>query len=221
MIKLEKIDIEEKENKMQITVGAGEKIGKLAQICLQKEISGLEELSGIPGTIGGAVRMNAGAHGREMKDIVKKVKCIDYKGEEKEFTNEELEFNYRSSIFKKEKYIITEVTLELQKGQKKEIKTKMDEYATYRKEKQPIEYPSAGSTFKRGDDFITAKLIDEAGLKGYSIGDAEVSIKHSGFIINKGNATAEDVLTLVEHIKDKVYEKFNKKIELEIEIIGE
>ena len=138
MIKLEKVEIKETGETIQITVGAGEKLGKLAQMCLQKEIMGLEELSGIPGTIGGAIRMNAGAHGREMKDIVKTVKCIDYQGKEKEFKKEELEFDYRSSIFKKEKYIITEVTLELQKGQKEKIKAKMEEYATYRKEKQLI-----------------------------------------------------------------------------------
>lgn len=220
MIKLEKIEIQTEKGAIQITVGAGEKLGKLSQICLQNEITGLEELSGIPGTIGGAVRMNAGAHGREMKDIIKTVKCIDYQGKEKEFTNQELEFEYRSSIFKKEKYIITEVTLALEKGKKEEIKAKMDEYATYRKEKQPIEYPSAGSTFKRGNNFITAKLIDEAGLKGYAIGDAEVSTKHSGFIINKGHATADEVLALVKYIKATVYKKFEKKIELEIEVIG-
>ncbi len=220
MIKLEKIEIQTEKGAIQITVGAGEKLGKLSQICLQNEITGLEELSGIPGTIGGAVRMNAGAHGREMKDIIKTVKCIDYQGKEKEFTNQELEFEYRSSIFKKEKYIITEVTLALEKGKKEEIKAKMHEYATYRKEKQPIEYPSAGSTFKRGNDFITAKLIDEAGLKGYAIGDAEVSTKHSGFIINKGHATADEVLALVKYIKATVYKKFEKKIELEIEVIG-
>lgn len=165
--------------------------------------------------------MNAGAHGKEMKDIVKTVKAIDYQGKEKIFTIEELEFDYRTSLFKKEKYIITEVVLKLLKGNKEEIKAKMEEYANYRKEKQPIEYPSAGSTFKRGSDFITAKLIDEAGLKGYHIGDAEISTKHCGFVINKGKATAEDVLALVEYIQEKVYEKFNKKIELEIEIIGE
>ena len=221
MIKLGKLDIEEKDELVKITVGAGEKLGKIAQICLQKEISGFEELSGIPGTIGGAIRMNAGAHGKEMKDVVKTVKCIDYNGNEREFTTEELEFEYRSSIFKREKYIITEVILELQKGKKEEIKEKMDEYVKYRREKQPIEYPSAGSTFKRGTDFITAKLIDEAGLKGYSIGDAEVSIKHSGFIINKGNATAKEVLELVEYVREKVKEKFDKNIELEIEVIGQ
>lgn len=220
IIRLQKIDIQEKKEKIQVIVGAGEKLGKLAQICLQKGITGLEELSGIPGTIGGAVRMNAGAHGKEMKDIIKTVKCMDYQGKEKEFTKEEVAFDYRSSIFKKEKYIITEVTLELEKGKKENIKTKMDEYVAYRKEKQPLEYPSAGSTFKRGTDFITAKLIDEAGLKGYAIGDAEVSTKHSGFIINKGNATAKEVLLLVEYIKNTVNEKFGKKIELEIEVIG-
>lgn len=221
MIKLEKIDMREKNDTIQITVGAGEKIGKLAQICLQNEITGLEELSGIPGTIGGAIRMNAGAHGKEMKDITKKVRCIDYQGKEIELANDELQFDYRDSRFKREKYIITEITLQLQKGKKEKIKAKMEEYATYRKEKQPMEYPSAGSTFKRGADFITAKLIDEAGLKGYRIGDAEVSTKHSGFIINKGNATAKDVLALVEHVKKTVYEKFQKEIELEIEVMGE
>ncbi len=220
MIKLEKLEIQKKDENIKIVVGAGEKLGKLAQICMQKEITGLEELSGIPGTIGGAIRMNAGAHGKEMKDIVKTVRCIDYQGKEKIFTKEEMEFEYRSSLLKKEKYIILEVELELKKGKAQEIKSKMEEYAKYRKEKQPIEYPSAGSTFKRGEDFITAKLIDEAGLKGYKVGDAEVSTKHSGFVINKGNATAKDVLTLVKHIQEKVYEKFGKRIELEIEVIG-
>lgn len=165
--------------------------------------------------------MNAGAHGKEMKDIVKTVKALDYQGKEKIFTVEELEFGYRTSLFKKEKYIITEIVVTLQKGNQEEIKTKMEKYANYRKEKQPIEYPSAGSTFKRGSDFITAKLIEEAGLKGYAIGDAEISTKHSGFIINKGKASAKDVLALIEYIQKKVEEKFYKKIELEIEIIGE
>lgn len=219
-IKIEKTEIENQETKVKVKVGAGEKIGKLARILLEKEITGFEELSGIPGTIGGAVRMNAGAHGKEMKDIVTKVKCIDMQGNERELSNEEMKFEYRRSLLKEKKYIITEVEIELQKGNKKEIKEKMDEYARYRKEKQPIEYPSAGSTFKRGNDFITAKLIDEAGLKGYAVGDAEVSTKHSGFVINKANATAQDVLELVKHIEGEIERKFNKKIELEIEIIG-
>ncbi len=220
IIKIEKLEIEENGDKIKVTVGAGEKNAKIARTFLNQDISGFEEISGIPGTIGGAIRMNAGAHGKEMKDIVKKVKAISYNGEQKEFTNEEMKFEYRRSMLKDEKYIVTEVELELTKGKKEEIQAKMEEYKTFRKEKQPIEYPSAGSTFKRGEDFITAKLIDEAGLKGYSVGDAEVSTKHAGFVINKGNATSEDVLKLVKYVQEKVYEKFSKKIELEVEIIG-
>ena len=220
-IQIEYLDIKQDDEKYQVCVGGGYKLAKLAQVFLKNEISGFEELSGIPGTIGGAVSMNAGAHGREMKDIVEKIKCVDIDGNEKEFLNEEAGFGYRKSIFKGNSYIVTEVVLNLQKGKQEEIKEKMDEYAKYRKEKQPIEYPSAGSTFKRGKDYITAKLIDEAGLKGYSIGGAVVSTKHSGFVINKGNATAKDVLDLVKYIKDTIEEKFDKKIELEIEVVGE
>ena len=220
-IQIEYLDIKQDDEKYKVYVGGGYKLAKLAQVFLKNEISGFEELSGIPGTIGGAVSMNAGAHGREMKDIVEKIKCVDINGNEKEFLNEEAGFGYRKSIFKGNSYIVTEVVLNLQKGKQEEIKEKMDEYAKYRKEKQPIEYPSAGSTFKRGKDYITAKLIDEAGLKGYSIGGAVVSTKHSGFVINKGNATAKDVLDLVKYIKDTIEEKFDKKIELEIEVVGE
>lgn len=219
-IKLENIEMNEQEEKIEVTVGAGTKMGKLAHILLQNQISGFEELSGIPGTVGGAVYMNAGAHGKEMKDIVKNVVCVDYQGNEKKFTSQEVNFQYRNSCFKEKNYIITEVTLELQKGNSEEIKEKMEQYASYRREKQPIEYPSAGSTFKRGSNFITAQLIDQAGLKGYSVGGAEVSTKHSGFVINKGGATAKDVLQLVEYVKEEVKRKFDKEIELEIEVIG-
>lgn len=219
-IQLNEITIKQENDKIFVTVGAGVKLGMLAQKMLQQEVTGLEEISGIPGTFGGAVVMNAGAHGKEIKDIVTHVKCLDYQGNEKTFFPDQLLFGYRTSLFKKEKYIITEIGLELAKGNKEEIKEKMQEYANFRKEKQPIEYPSAGSTFKRGTDFITAKLIDEAGLKGYHIGDAEVSTKHAGFVINKGNATAKDVLQLVQEIQCQVRKKFDKEIELEIEIIG-
>lgn len=219
-IKLENIEINEQEGKVEVTLGAGTKMGKLAHILLQNQISGFEELSGIPGTVGGAVYMNAGAHGKEMKDIVKSVVCVDYQGNKKQFTNQDMNFQYRNSCFKTKDYIITEVTLELQKGNSEEIKEKMDKYASYRREKQPIEYPSAGSTFKRGNNFITAQLIDQAGLKGYSVGGAEVSTKHSGFVINKGGATAKDVLQLVEYVKEEVKRKFDKEIELEIEVVG-
>ena len=163
-VNLDNIEITKKQDTAQITVGAGMKLSYLAQYLLKQEIEGFEFASGIPGTIGGAIRMNAGAHGKEMKDIVETTTYMDY---------------------------------------------------------QPINYPSAGSTFKRGEDFITAKLIDECGLKGYNVGDAKVSTLHAGFIINTGNATAKDVLKLVDYITKQVYNKFNKKIKLEIEVIGE
>lgn len=219
---LKEIKIKNKENEnIEITVDDGVQLGFLAQKLLKEEITGFEELSGIPGTIGGAIVMNAGAHGKEMKDIVTEITAIDYSGNIHIFTNEEAKFEYRNSIFSTGEYIILQVKLLLKKGNKEEIKLKMNEYAQYRKEKQPIEYPSAGSTFKRGTDFVTAKLIDEAGLKGYSIGGAKVSEKHAGFIINTGNATAKDIIELVKYVQDKVYEKFGKKIELEIKILGE
>ncbi len=215
------IDINTTDGKVEVTVKSGTLIGFLAQKLYQEEITGFEELSGIPGTIGGAIFMNAGAHGKEMKDIVTEITAIDYDGKIHKFTNKEAEFTYRNSMFSNGKYIIVEAKLELQKGKKEEIKEKMDTYKQYRKEKQPIEYPSAGSTFKRGEDFITAKLIDELGLKGLQVGGAQVSEKHAGFIINKGNATADDVLKLTQIIKEKIYEKYGKKIELEVKIIGE
>lgn len=219
-IKLEKLEIQERGNKVKLVVGAGSKIIKLARECIEKEITGLEELSGVPGTIGGAIKMNAGAHEKEIKDVVNKVICMDYNGNIKELSNEEMKFGYRKSILKNKKYIVLEAEMLLQKGKKEEIEEKIEKYSKYRREKQPIEFPSAGSTFKRGDNFITAKLIDDAGLKGYKIGGAEVSTKHSGFIINKGSATAEDILKLSEYVKEEVYKKFGKKIELEIEVIG-
>lgn len=218
-IEIKKLEIEEINNKFKITVGAGVKLGELAQKLANKEISGFEFASGIPGTIGGAIRMNAGAHGSEMKDIVKTVTYIDRNVEIHKINNEQAKFEYRNSMFANNEYIIVETELELNKGNKEEIQAKMQEYANFRKEKQPIEYPSAGSTFKRGTDFITAKLIDECGLKGYQIGGAQVSEKHAGFIINKGNATSKDVEELIKYIKQKVYEKFGKEIETEIEII--
>ena len=220
-LNLKDIEIKNENNKQIIKVEAGVPVGLLAQKLLKEEITGFEELSGIPGTIGGAVIMNAGAHGKELKDILKKVTAMDYNGNIHEFTNEECQFSYRNSRFQKEKYIILQATLELEKGNSTEIKEKMDEYMQFRKEKQPIEYPNAGSTFKRGEDFVTAKLIDEAGLKGYKIGGAQVSEKHAGFIVNVDNATAKDVIELTDYIKEKIEEKFGKKINLEIQIIGE
>ena len=182
----------------------------------------MEFAYGIPGTIGGAIRMNAGAHGGQMQDVVTSVTYIDFDGNRKTLAKEELQVDYRQSIFSKHQLgMITEATLEVNKGNPKEIEEKMAAYATYRKEKQPISYPNAGSTFKRGEDYITAKLIDECGLKGYQIGGAKISDLHAGFIINTGNATAKDVLDLIKYTKQKFYEKFKKEINLEIEILGE
>ena len=218
-IEIKKLEIKQDEDKVQIIVGSGNKLAELAQKLLSDEITGFEFASGIPGTIGGAIRMNAGAHGSEMKDIVKTITYIDRQGQIHKIKSEEAKFEYRKSMFARNDFIILEIEIELAKGNKEEIQAKMQEYAQYRKEKQPIEYPSAGSTFKRGNDFITAKLIDECGLKGYQIGGAQISEKHAGFIINKGNATAEDVLKLMEYTKEQVYNKFGKIIEPEIEIL--
>ena len=218
-IEIDNLEIDIQDKKAIITVGSGVKLGLLAQKCLKQEIAGFEFASGIPGTIGGAIRMNAGAHGSEMKDIVKTVTYVDRNGAVHKIESNQAEFEYRKSLFSHNDYIIVETEIELEKGNANEIKEKMTEYANFRKEKQPIEYPSAGSTFKRGSDFITAKLIDECGLKGYQIGGAQISEKHAGFIINKNNATAKDVIKLMEYTKEQVYEKFGKIIEAEIEIL--
>lgn len=243
-IEFDKIEIDKQQEFAIVTVGAGVKLMKLAQDLLNNGISGFEFASGIPGTIGGAVKMNAGAYGTEMKDIIVSTKCLELKKDNKpvrknniddieitepgsnidennivELNNKEQEFRYRNSVFSNKKYIVLETTLKLPYGNKDEIKARMEEFSKLRKEKQP-DLPSAGSTFKRGEDFITAKLIDECGLKGYTIGGAQVSEKHAGFIVNTGNATAEDIIDLIDYVKKVVYEKTGKKVELEVEILG-
>ena len=219
VLKIEIDTFEINEETLYIKVGSGVKLAFIAQKCLKQQIAGFEFASGIPGTIGGAIRMNAGAHGKEMKDVVTTITYMDRNGDMHTIQNKDANFEYRNSMFAHKDYIILEVEMQLDKGDTAEIQGKMTEYATYRKEKQPIEYPSAGSTFKRGTDFITAKLIDECGLKGYQIGGAQISEKHAGFIINKENATAQDVIKLMEYTKEQVYNKFGKIIEAEIEII--
>lgn len=244
-IEFDEINIDKQKDFAIVTVGAGVKLARLAQELLNNEIAGFEFAAGIPGTIGGAIKMNAGAYGGEMKDIVVSTKCIELKKENKgtrisnigdiEITeppenidesnivtleNNEQNFSYRNSVFSDKKYIILETKLQLPYGTKSEIQGKMDEYSKARKEKQP-DLPSAGSTFKRGEDYITAKLIDECGLKGYKIGGAQVSEKHAGFIVNTGNATAKDIIDLINYVKKVVHEKTGKDIELEIEVLGE
>lgn len=216
-IDLQEINI--KEN--IVTVGAGVKLGGLGVVLQKEGLTGFEFAAGIPGTIGGAVRMNAGAYGSEFSNIVEKVTIITRENQIKELSKEKLEFSYRHSRFENTDEIILSAELKLEKGNKEEIKSKMNELMLARKEKQPLELPSAGSTFKRGADFIAAKLIEDAGLKGYKIGGAQVSTKHSGFVVNVGNATAKDVLELTTYMKKVVLEKFGKMLELEVEIIGE
>lgn len=201
---------------------AGALLSKVASVACQNSLSGFEKLSGIPGTIGGAIKMNAGAYGQEMKALICETTYLDENLELRTIKNEEHEFSYRKSFFSSKKnYCILVTKLKLEKGVQEDIKKEMHDLLVSRKIKQPLEYANAGSTFKRGENFITAELIDKAGLKGYNIGNAYVSEKHAGFIINKGNATAKDVLELIEKVQQIVYEKFNKKIELEIEFIGE
>ena len=219
-IAVDNIETLESDFGVLVKAGAGVKIMALAQILKKDGITGFEELAGIPGTMGGANYMNAGAYGKELKDIIVSTKAINKEtGEIETLKNEEQELKYRNSIFKNRKYIIIETMLNLQRGEPEEIERKMNEFAIQRKEKQPLEYPSAGSTFKRGEKFITAKLIDECGLKGYQIGGAQISEKHAGFIINKNNATSKDILDLIKYTKKKVFEKFGVQIEEEVEII--
>lgn len=220
-IDINKLKIEKKDKFAVVEVGAGNKLMALATKMKDEELSGLEGLSGIPGSVGGAVVMNAGAYGKEMKDVVLSTTCMDKNGKLYTFSNEEQEFSYRNSIFQKKDYIIIETKLKLEYGKKDEIQKRMEEYFKSRKEKQPIKYPSAGSSFKRQEGIITAKLIDDVGLKGYKIGGAQVSEKHAGFIVNYNNATATDVINLIDYIKEKVYSKYGIKIEEEIKIIGE
>ena len=220
-IDIQYFGIQNNEDEFEVIVGSGNKMMALAIQLKNHEISGFEQLSGIPGTIGGAIYMNAGAYGKEMKDIVLETTYIDRDGNIHKINNSMHQFEYRKSIFSNNDYIILETIFILNYGVKEQIKAKMTEYMVSRTEKQPIELPSAGSSFKRGTDFITAKLIDECGLKGFRIGDAEVSKKHAGFIVNLGNATAKDVLELIIVVKNKVYEKTSKEIELEIQIMGE
>ena len=218
---LKKFGKEFREDKIIYTCGSGLPVTSISKIALDDEVEGLEFAFGIPGTLGGAVRMNAGAYGSQMQEIVIETTYIDNAGECHSINNKEHEFEYRNSIFSKIQAVIIESKLLLKKGNKQDIEKKMQENKITRVEKQPLEFPSAGSTFKRGSNFITAKIIDECGLKGYYIGGAEVSTKHAGFIINKGNATAKDIINLIQFIKKEVKNKTGFDIEEEIQIIGE
>ncbi|MBQ3125298.1 MAG: UDP-N-acetylmuramate dehydrogenase [Clostridia bacterium] len=200
---------------------AGILLKKLASVAASESLSGLEEVSGVPGTLGGGIFMNAGAYGGELKDTVKKVTYVDDSGEMHTITNEECEFGYRKSIFSGGGKYIVSAELELKKGDGAEIAGKMADYTKRRREKQPISYPSAGSTFKRPEGNFAGTLIEKAGLKGYTSGGAMVSELHAGFVINNGGATAQDVIDVIEHTKKTVLEKFRVELEPEVRLIGD
>lgn len=205
-----------------IEVGAGLRLTKLSKIAMESSLSGLEWANGIPGTVGGAVMMNAGAYGGDMSQVIVETMYLDEDGTIKILTNKEQKFGYRCSVFTSEiNGIIISVKVHLGKANIEKITEKMTDYIEKRKEKQPLEFPSAGSTFKRPQDNFAGKLIEEAGLKGYTVGGACVSDKHAGFVINKGNATARDIISLIENVKAKVKEVSGVDLEEEVKIIGE
>ena len=206
-------------NKM--IVGAGTMLGKAASAAAARGLTGMEFAAGIPGSIGGAVVMNAGAYGGEMKDIIESVTVIDEEGQELELSLEKLELSYRHSCIIEKHYLVTEVTLQLQRGEEEAIRARMAELREQRMAKQPLEYPSAGSTFKRPEGYFAGKLIMDAGLKGYRVGGAQVSEKHAGFVINTGDATAADVRELITDVAAQVKEKFGVTLEPEVKMIGE
>lgn len=204
-----------------IVAEAGALMSQVAAFAMEHSLTGLEFASGIPGTIGGGVVMNAGAYGGEMQQIIESVTVMNNEGEILELSNDTMEFGYRTSIIKSRPFIVLAVKLRLQPGNREEILAKMSELASRRKEKQPLEYASAGSTFKRPEGNFAGKLIMDAGLRGYSVGGARVSEKHCGFVINAGNATASDVAEVIRDVQDRVKDKFGISLETEVIFLGE
>lgn len=205
----------------RVVAGAGVLLSKVAKKALDASLTGFEFAAGIPGTVGGAMVMNAGAYDGEMKHVVESVEILDTEGNLRTLSCEEMDFGYRTSILKREPFIVTKVVFRLQKGDTNVIKAKMDDLATRRREKQPLEYPSAGSTFKRPEGHFAGKLIMDAGLRGYQVGGARVSDKHCGFVINTGNATASDVNQLMEDVIKEVEDKFQVTLQPEVIRLGE
>ncbi|MBE0068516.1 UDP-N-acetylmuramate dehydrogenase [Thermoanaerobacterium thermosaccharolyticum] len=199
----------------------GALLSAIANTALDNELTGFEFASGIPGTLGGAVTMNAGAYGTEIKDVIEKVEVIDENGNIYEIKNGNMKFAYRSSAIQLDNLIALKAWIHLKKGNYNDIRAKMDELNGLRKKKQPLEYPSAGSVFKRPEGYYAGKLIQDAGLQGYTIGGAQVSEKHCGFIVNKGDATAEDVINLIRCIQKTVKDRFGVDLHTEVKIIGE
>lgn len=212
-------DIETEDN--TITVKAGTLLSKVAAEALEESLTGMEFASGIPGTMGGAVMMNAGAYGGEMKDIIREVTVLTREGELLTLSKEEMNFGYRTSVVKEKGYVVISAVLQLRKGDREEIRKVMDELKERRVTKQPLDMPSAGSTFKRPEGYFAGKLIMDAGLRGFSVGGAQISEKHCGFVVNKGDATAADVLGLIGEVQKRVQEKFGVALEPEVKFLGE
>lgn len=205
----------------RIRAQAGALLSQVAAAARDAGLSGLEFAAGIPGSVGGGVVMNAGAYGSEMQQITESVKVMDKEGKILILDNDTMEFGYRTSIIKSRPFIVLEVTLRMQPGIKEEIQETMDELMEKRRSKQPLNYPSAGSTFKRPEGYFAGKLIMEAGMRGYRIGGAQVSNKHCGFVVNMGNATAADVREVIEEVQEKVKERFHISLEPEVIFLGD
>lgn len=203
-----------------ITAGAGVLLSKAASAALKAGLTGLEFASGIPGSVGGAAVMNAGAYGSEMKDVLKNVTVLTGDSEVRVIPAEELELGYRTSSILKNRYLVLEAEFLLKEGEREAIRGRMDELALKRREKQPLEYPSAGSTFKRPEGYFAGKLIEDAGLKGFSVGGAQVSEKHAGFVINRDNAAASDIYSLCMEVRKKVFEQTGVLLEMEVKLLG-
>ncbi|MFM1514684.1 UDP-N-acetylmuramate dehydrogenase [Helcococcus ovis] len=206
---------------LQVTAQAGALLRDVAIVSFSKDLTGLEPVSGIPGSVGGAIIMNAGAYGTEMSNIVKSVRCMEQNGEIREYTNEEMDFSYRHSLASEKGLLVISATFKLEKGEHDEIQQKFKEYDYKRSSKQPLEKNSAGSTFKRPQGHFASKLIDDTGLRGFTVGEAQVSEKHCGFLINIENSSCENMLELIRQVQEKVYEKYNVRLEREVKLIGE
>ena len=207
------------DSEQNIICGAGVSLSKLCAFALENELSGLEFAWGIPGNAGGAAFMNAGAYGGEMSNVLESVSHIDELGDEGSFSQNQLDLSYRHSVYTGKNFIITSLRLKLKKAVKSDIKEKMDDFMQRRQDKQPLDMPSAGSVFKRPEGHFAGELIDSCNLKGYQIGGAQVSGKHSGFIVNAGSATCNDVTDLIRHIKEAVHKKHGIMLECEIKRI--
>jgi UDP-N-acetylmuramate dehydrogenase len=217
LTKLDRITVEAD----KITVQAGVDLSKVSEVALENSLTGFEFACGIPGTVGGAVTMNAGAYNGEICQVIESSLVVDKEGNLITLSKEQLELGYRMSAVQKYGYTVLETTFKLPKGEYENIKARIDDLTKKREDKQPLEYPSAGSTFKRPEGYFTGKLIEESSLKGFSVGGAQVSEKHAGFIINKENATAQDILNLIAHIQKTIKDRYDVDLHPEVRIIGE